>query len=77
MIMWLIQYSEGNFVDARKIEFLSVAIGEVKFWTATSGSHKVSAGYVGPFLNQYQALNASTINVEQRFYQLNEKENHR
>jgi len=71
--MWLIEYSEGNFVDARKIEFFSVVRGKAKFWTVSGSQHEVHDDYIASFLNQYQTLNANPVNVEQRYYQLKEK----
>lgn len=67
--MYLIEYSEGSFVNAENIDWLQIKdSGELVFETASDPTpFTVDIDMHERFLNQLQALNSNICNVEHRY----------
>ena len=72
--MFLIRYSESNFVDAEKISWIGMEEGFIQFTVVgeTGGYYSVEKCFADAFLNHLQAINNNTENV-QTFYRQQEQ----
>jgi hypothetical protein len=71
--MFLIEFKEGQFIDAERINYLSLHNVAVTFAIDGDDGNEYTVDKVieRPFLNQLQALNASLTNPEARHNQIN------
>jgi hypothetical protein len=71
--MFLIEFKEGQFIDAERINYLSLHNVAVAFTIDGDDGNVYTVDKVieRPFLNQLQALNASLTNPEARHNHIN------
>tara|TARA_R110000851_G_scaffold267209_1_gene419661 strand:+ start:439 stop:669 length:231 start_codon:yes stop_codon:yes gene_type:complete len=72
--MYLIEYSDGRFVDAERIDTLDLSEG-IKF-TLTAESetfYTVEKNLESSFVNSLQALNLNIQNIEKSFRAIKDK----
>jgi hypothetical protein len=67
--MHLIEYAEGSFVNAEKIELLSITEYGVRFIVDQSTSYEsVSKEFRSSFVNHIQAINTNITNIEKSYF---------
>jgi hypothetical protein len=71
--MFLIEFSEGQFIDGERINYVWITNSKVKF--SISGDNEtlfiVDKVNEKPFLNQLQVLNANITDVAGRHHHIN------
>ena len=66
--MFLIEFSKDQYIDAERIDYVTLTEGSVKFTVNgdRESLYRVGKAIEGKFLNQMQALNQSLTNPEAR-----------
>ncbi|MBL4575592.1 MAG: hypothetical protein JKY51_05790 [Opitutaceae bacterium] len=64
--MFLIEYTDGNFVNGEDVQWISIKAKKIQFTTRgdTENAFTVSEPMQASFLNNLQALNSNISNIE-------------
>jgi hypothetical protein len=66
--MWLIEWKKGKFVDAERIQNLSIDSNGVSFFVAGEPDNEFKVENVDHFLNSLQVINENrVVNIEKYF----------
>lgn len=74
--MFLVEYVNGNFINASLIDWVDFKGSIIRFTVSgdTETLYNVQEDYCQSFINNLQALNSNIINnIETRFNEINEK----
>ena len=72
--MYLIEYSDGCFIGANKIDWLKVSKGEIKFSIGNAdGLYTVQDELADTFINHLQGLQCNIVNMESKWHSLKEE----
>lgn len=73
--MFLVEYNDGEFIDATKIDWICLRDENIEFSiTQNKSCFFVSRELSETFINHLQALNSSISSIENRFNQINRPE---
>ena len=72
--MFLIEYYDGEFIDAEKINYIQINASGVRFTLSgdVESLYEVDNGMAGVFINNLQAINDNPCGLEAKLKELQE-----